>query len=101
MDTKCTDLHISKIAEFLPRWKEVTRQLGLENQRIQDIEEQYVEKIEQRYEALREWVRKEGSQATYRKIYDALCALDVKEAAEKVQELRGMKGMGHTAEGAI
>ncbi|KAL5503492.1 hypothetical protein EMCRGX_G010449, partial [Ephydatia muelleri] len=87
MDTKCTDLHISKIAEFLPQWKHMARLLGLENQRIQDFEDRYDDEIEQRSAALREWVRKEGSQATYRKIYNALCALEEKDAAEKVLEL--------------
>ena len=91
MDAKCTESHIPKIAEFLPQWKHVVRLLGLEDQRIRDIEEQYDDKIDQRYEALREWVRKKGSKATYKKIYDALCALEENEAAEKVLKLtRGM-----------
>ena len=68
----------------------MARLLGLENQRIQDFEDRYDDEIEQRSAALREWVRKEGSQATYRKIYNALCALEEKDAAEKVLELIGM-----------
>ena len=47
MNTKCTDLHISKIAELLPQWKHVARLLGLENQWILDFEDQCVDKIEQ------------------------------------------------------
>ena len=61
-------------------------QLGLEKQLVTNIEGQYHDAKEQRYEALTLWVRKE-SQATYRKMYDILCDLEEKEAAEKVAEL--------------
>ena len=64
-------------------------QLGLEQQQIEDCEI-YNDIIEQRSVALSKWVSKEGSQATYRKIYNALCALEEKDAAEQVQELIGM-----------
>ena len=70
----------------------MAHQLGLENQQIQDFEDKDKsdDRMEQRSAALRAWVRKEGSQATYRKIYNALCALEEKDAAEKVLELIGM-----------
>ena len=87
MDGKCTDLHISMVAKFLPEWKAVASQLGLERQQAADIVDQYHDAEEQRYEALTRWVRREGSQATYRKIYDALCDMGEMEAAEKVAEI--------------
>ena len=87
MDTKCTDLHIAKIARLLPMWKNVVELLGLETQLVADIDGRYTDPEEQRSEALTRWVAKEGSKATYKKIYDVLCDLQHKEAAEKVQEL--------------
>ena len=80
-------MHIEKIAALLPKWKEVAMQLGLESQLIADIEGQYCDPKEQRFDALTQWRRNEGSQATYQKIYDVLCHLEENEAAEKVIEL--------------
>ena len=87
MDTKITDAHLAKIAEFLPKWKVVARLLGLEPQMIKDIEDRYRDGEDQRSEALWKWVRKEGPQATYRKLYDVLQKMEKGEAAEKVKEL--------------
>ena len=41
MDKQCTNLHMAKIAAFLPKWKVVTKLLGLEEQIIRDIENRY------------------------------------------------------------
>lgn len=87
MNNKCADMHLETIATFLPKWKAVARQLGLESRMIADIKGQCRNPMEQSLEALTQWMKKEGSQATYKKIYDALCDLDEKEAAEKVVEL--------------
>ena len=87
MDDKCTDMHISKVAKFLPKWKIIARQLGLERQQVADIDGQYHDAEEKRYEALTRWVRREGSQATYKKLYDVLCDMEEMEAAEKVAEI--------------
>ena len=91
MDTKVTIVHINKIAKFLGNWKVVLETLGLESQILEDIESKYHKPEEQRSEALNRWVRKAGPQATYRKIYNALCDLEENEAAEKVKELVGGK----------
>ena len=87
MDTKCKDVDIVKIAKILPNWKAVTTQLGVGKQLIVDIEGKYHCAEDQRFEALTQWVKKEGSQATYRKLYDVLCAIEEKEAAENVADL--------------
>ena len=92
MDKRVTDVHIFRIASFLPKWKAVLRLLGLEGQIIRDIEGRYHNAAEdQRSEALNRWVRTAGPQATYRKIYTALSELDEHEAAEKVKTLAGGK----------
>ena len=54
---------------------------------IADIKCKCRNPMEQSLKALTQWMRKEGSQATYKRIYDALRDLDEKEAAEKVVEL--------------
>ena len=91
MDKKVTDVDIDKIADFLPKWKAVLKLLGLEGQIIRDIEGRYRNAEDQRSEALNRWVRTAGPQATYRKIYTALCELDEHDAAEKVKTLAGGK----------
>ena len=88
MDKQCTDLHIAKIATFLPRWKVVAKLLGLERQSIEDIEDQYPNSSnDQRSEALMMWVRLKGHQATYQNIYDTLYRLEEMDAANKVKNL--------------
>ena len=91
MDKKVTDVHIFRIASFLPKWKTVLRLLGLEGQIIRDIEGRYYNAEDQRSEALNRWVRMAGPQATYRKICTALFELDEHEAAEQVKTLAGGK----------
>ena len=61
--------------------------LGLEDEMVKDIEDRYRDGEEQRSEALWKWVRKEGPQATYKKLYDVLQEMEEGEAAEKVKEL--------------
>ena len=91
MDKKCTDLHIAKIATFLPKWKVVAKLLGLEGQIISDIEGRYRNPEDQRSEALMRWVGRAGPRATYKMLYNVLCDLEENDAAEKVKEL--MRGM--------
>lgn len=87
MDKQCTNLHMAKIAAFLPKWKVVTKLLGLEEQIIRDIENRYPNGEDQRLEALMKWVGLKGPQATYRNIYDTLGDLEEMEAAAKVKKL--------------
>ena len=82
--------HIARIATFLPNWKAAASLLGLENQVIIDIEREYTVPEERRSEALTRWVAKTGSQATYQRIYDALCELKEMQAAEMVKDLAGL-----------
>lgn len=88
MDTKLSDLHIAKIATFLPKWKHVAGQLGVGSEIIKDIEVRYPNPEDQRSEALKKWVGQDGSQATYKKLRDVLCELDEKNAAEEVEKLK-------------
>lgn len=70
--------------------------LGLEDEMVKDIEDRYRDGEEQRSEALWKWVRKEGPQATYKKLYDVLQEMEEGEAAEKVKELaRGNVFLGN------
>ena len=95
MDQKCTDEHIAKIAKFLPEWKTVAKLLKFEKETIRDIVKESSDDGERRYEMLSRWVVKEGCQATYKKIYDTLLYLDLKEPAEKVLKLIGGKVPQH------
>ena len=79
--------HLAKIAKFLPKWKVVARLLGLEAEIVKDIEDRYRDREDQRSEALMKWIGKEGSQATYGKLYDILLKVDEGETAEMVKEL--------------
>ena len=87
MDKKVTDAHLVKIAKFLPKWKVVSKLLGLEGQIVKDIEDRYRSGEDQRSEALMKWVGKEGGRATYGKLYGVLLEMEEGEAAEKVKEL--------------
>lgn len=89
MDKKVTLIHLAKIAEFLPKWTYVAMLLGLEDQQVTDIKTKYYYEEDQRSEALSKWAVKEGAQATYNKIYEILCKLGKREAAEKVMALAG------------
>ena len=95
MDQKCTVQHIAKIAKFLPKWNVVATLLGFEQEIIRDIIHLYSDSERGRYEMLTRWVEKEGSQATYRKIYDTLLSLEEMEAAQNVLELIGGKVPQH------
>eukprot|EP00731_Ephydatia_muelleri_P023587 Em0015g1170a len=90
MDQKCTVQHIAKIAKFLPKWNVVATLLGFEQENIRDIIHLYSDSERGRYEMLTRWVEKEGSQATYRKIYDTLLSLEEMEAAQNVLKLIGV-----------
>ena len=87
MDSQCSVPHTLKIAEFLPRWKFVGRQLGLSEQQLDDLKAQYPEPKEMRGEMLAKWVATSGPRATYRKLYDILVELEEGDAAEKVRRL--------------
>ena len=87
MDSRCSVAHVVKIAEFLPRWKFVGRQLGLSEQQLDDLKAQYPDPAETRGEMLAKWVAISGPQATYKKLYDILVELDEGDAAEKVRRL--------------
>ena len=87
MDRQCSVEHIVKIAEFLPRWKNVGRLLGFSEQQLNDLTAQYADPAELRGEMLAKWVAISGPGATYRKLYDTLVKLDEGGAAEKVRRL--------------
>ena len=95
MEKKVTDAHVVKIAKFLPKWKAVSKLLGVESEIVKDIEDRYGNGEERRTEALMKWVGKEGPRATYRKLYDVLIEMEEGEAAEKVKELTRGKELLH------
>ena len=56
-------------------------------QDIEDIEDKYRAPAQQREAVLRKWIKKNGSEASYRVLYDALMKLNERGAAEQILKL--------------
>ena len=80
------DDHILDIARNLPEWQIVARKLGFGTQDIADIERNN-EKPGARTVFLRKWIEKDGTNATYAKLYKALKEMNEHGAADCVYEI--------------
>ena len=84
---KIVNADISKVAGSLPDWEQVAKELGFGDQNIKDIEDKHRQPEERRKAFLREWIRKEGSKATYEKLCTALENLHEQGAADEIRKI--------------
>ena len=84
---KICDTDIDGVAEELPDWQSVADKLGFESQYITDIETNHRDQASQRKAFLRMWIGRDGSAATYNKLCDALILLNLKGAAERINNI--------------
>ena len=57
------------------------------SQYITDIENKHGDEASRRKAILRMWIARDGSEATYKKLCDALISLNLKGAAEKISNI--------------
>ena len=85
LNTKCTDQHLSKIAEKIVTWEHLARRLGLTEAKIEEIkrnnENNY---LEQKDQFLIKWKEKFGSKATYNVLLKHLEECEMREQAEEL-----------------
>lgn len=68
------------------RWKSLGRRLGIDEARLTGFDKGNEEYSEKPYKMLLHWMNREGSSATYKLLYDALChdLVSRKDLAEKL-----------------
>ena len=84
---KIRDADIDRVAGELPDWQIVMYNLGFGSQNITDIETDHRDKASQRIAFLSKWIARDGSEATYKKLCDALISLNRKGAAERISNI--------------
>jgi hypothetical protein len=83
-----TDIHLECISRTCcKQWKSLPSHLGLEDIVAEDIDKSQKTEREKRHEFLRQWKSTKGSEATYKRLIDALLQIRCKQDAEKVQEM--------------
>ena len=68
-----SDDDLERLSQKIPEhWKQLGRRLKIEEARLTGFHKQYEEYSEKAYQMLLHWKRKEGSDATYQVLHDAL-----------------------------
>ena len=86
MEVKMNDADVAEVAIMMACWKDVGKELGIEDGEIEKIESEDETPEEA---VLKRWMIKDGSEATYEKLYYALMGLNQQEVAEIVTEIAG------------
>ena len=81
------DADISRVAAILPNWQLVASKLGFGEHNIEDIETYHQQPEDGRIAFVRQWITKNGTKATYIKMYTALEELGEQGAANKIREI--------------
>ena len=87
LDAPIRLVDMDKVAGSLPQHLIVAALLEIPQEVINDIENDYHVRSDQREAVLRRWVNKKGKAATYKVLYDALIKVDEKGAAERILEI--------------
>ena len=78
LNKEISDLHLAKIVQSrCTRWRSLPSHLELETNLLSDIDRDFPKEVEKRSEFFDQWKRQKGSEATYKRLMQAL--LDVKE----------------------
>ena len=91
MNAKINDADVAKVAEIMSSWQNVGKALEIGAGEMSDIESEYQTHQEQKEAVLKRWIMREGSAATYRKLYDVFMELNQREAAKRISEIAEAK----------
>ena len=75
LNTPCEDRLIPSLANFVHPWRVVTAALGLSDVDVGDIDSENNSGEERRIAALRKWKTRNGQEATYKLLLDALISV--------------------------
>ena len=87
LDKPCEDRLIPSLANFVHPWRVVTAALGLSEVDAGDVDSESNSGEERRIAALRKWKTRNGQQATYKLLVDALIRIQRVDTAEKLCHL--------------
>ena len=77
---------IPAVASNLPDWELVAKELGFGEQEITEMKDKRISKVEETKRFLRRWTSRDGSKATYTKLYEVLISLHQQGAAEEIHK---------------
>ena len=87
-DGAVSDLHLEVISRsYCTKWKSLPAHLEMEVIVVDDIDRINGDKQEKRHAFLKKWKGTKGSDATYRKLINALLTIECRKEAEGVCEL--------------
>lgn len=90
---KIRNADIKRIADDLPQWQIVAKNLDMGHQVIEDIENNHkAAPIEQRMSFLWKWIAMDGNAAIYEKLSELLMELGEQGAAERIREIARKSG---------
>ena len=90
LDCRVSDYHIAQIADDLVDWESLAPYLELTESEQKEIAEDYRGRYKlQKLQALREWKRKNGDRATYRKLGGICRNHDLVSLAERIESYPG------------
>ena len=87
LDKPCEDRLIPSLAKFVHPWRMVAQSLGLSEVDVDDIYSENNSGEERRIAALRKWKTRNGQEATYKLLVDALIRVQRVNTAEKLCQL--------------
>ena len=83
-----SDLHLEVISRsYCTKWKSLPAHLEMKEVVVNDIDRINGDEQEKRHAFLKKWKAVKGSEATYKKLINALLAIECREEAEGVREL--------------
>ena len=90
IDQVCSDIHINKIAKLIESWEGLSASFGISRPEVVEIQKDYsTDYGQQKREFLFKWRRKNGNEATLRKLLNCL-----REAGENPALLMNELKMG-------
>ena len=88
LSERVSDAHLEDIARSCcSGWRSLPSRLEMRKIVVEDIDRLQVSEEEKRLEFFKRWKREKGSEATYKKLIDALVEINCREDAEEVQHL--------------
>ena len=87
LSEQVSDVHLQDISRSCcSKWRRLPARLEMEEIVVQDIDRlQGLSEEEKRLNFFKQWKSEKGSEATYKKLIDALVKIKCREDAEKVQ----------------
>ena len=87
-DGAVSDLHLEVISRsYCTKWKSLPAHLEMKEVVVNDIDRITGDEQEKRHAFLKKWKAVKGSEATYKKLINALLAIECRQDAESVCEL--------------